>query len=165
VLPFAKKHFTFLAEWSEALSWTGIGCSSFKIAASFSTLLDPVCVSQWSLLFLQAQIVCGSYPFHQSDDLVLCSMFWHFISGSYWNTHDSQPVIVQLRQCGLVQQVRMKSSRVTVLCLIICMAVYNKSCANLLFSHFSWQIWRTVSCLSEVDSLTNSPSTSSFPDF
>lgn len=49
----------------------------FKVAASLSkksilaNFLDPVCVIQCSLLFLQAQILCGSYPVHQSDDGIL----------------------------------------------------------------------------------------------
>lgn len=43
------------------------------------------------------------------DDFEVHCMFWHFISGSYWNTHNSSPVRVQSRKLGLSWQVWMQS--------------------------------------------------------
>ena len=76
------------------LHW--IHCSVFSHQAQIQTLLIK---SDNAVLIL---ICCKWNSFSHGDDFILQSMLWFFVSWTLWNTHDSSPVMLQLRMCGQI---------------------------------------------------------------
>jgi hypothetical protein len=83
------------------------------------------------------------------DDFEVHCMLWHFISGSYWNTHDSSPVTMQSKKLGLSWQVRMKSwNDVSLHCFCSSVRLCGMNFAQiLLLCKSSWRIWWVISLL------------------
>ena len=124
----ARDCITLMAEWAGVLSWKqhqlpfcqyynltieicSINHSSTCTWNSLSVVFPSSSDSLWIRFCLSNKMISiiftlgGLLQVKLSDNFVLHSALWHFVSRSYWNTQNLSPVRVQLRMHRVVWHV------------------------------------------------------------